>query len=44
MKKLSETEFEIMKILWEEDKPMTSNDILNKLKGTIDWKIYNCKV
>lgn len=39
MKKLSETEFEIMKILWEENKPVTSNDILDKLKGTIDWKL-----
>lgn len=39
MKKLSDSEFEIMKVLWERDAPMTSNEILAELKGRYDWKL-----
>lgn len=39
MKKLSDSEFEIMKVLWQGDKPMTSNEILMELKGKHDWKL-----
>lgn len=39
MKKLSDSEFEIMKVLWERDAPMTSNEILMGLKGRHDWKL-----
>ncbi len=39
MKKLSDSEFEIMKVLWEQDTPMTSNEILAGLKGKYDWKL-----
>lgn len=39
MKKLSDSEYEIMKILWGQDAPMTSNEILGGLKGRYDWKL-----
>lgn len=39
MKKLSDTEFIIMKVLWEQDAPMTSNQILDELKEQLDWKL-----
>lgn len=39
MKKLSDSEFEIMKVLWQRDTPMTSNEILVQLKGKYDWKL-----
>ncbi len=39
MKKLSDSEYEIMKILWGQDAPMTSNEILEGLKGRYDWKL-----
>ncbi|MDE5699848.1 MAG: BlaI/MecI/CopY family transcriptional regulator [Lachnospiraceae bacterium] len=39
MKKLSDSEFEIMKILWSRDNPMTSNEILDEMKGQRDWKL-----
>lgn len=39
MKKLSESEFEIMKILWSREEPLTSNEILGRVKGKIDWKL-----
>lgn len=39
MKKLSESEFEIMKILWSRDNPMTSNEILDEIKVQRDWKL-----
>ena len=35
MKKLSDSEFEIMKVLWQGDKPMTSNEILMELTGSL---------
>lgn len=39
MKKLSDTEFLIMKILWEHNAPMTSNQVLDEVKGQLDWKL-----
>lgn len=39
MKKLSDSEFEIMKVLWGRDTPMTSNEILTELKGQYDGKL-----
>ena len=39
MKKLSESEFEIMKILWKKDRPLTSNEILNEMKEFRQWKL-----
>ncbi|MDE6619426.1 MAG: BlaI/MecI/CopY family transcriptional regulator [Lachnospiraceae bacterium] len=39
MKKLSDSEFEIMKILWSRNNPMTSNEILDEMKGQRDWKL-----
>lgn len=39
MKKLSDSEFEIMKVLWSRDVPMTSNEILDRLKDRFDWKL-----
>lgn len=39
MKKLSDSEFEIMKILWSRDGAMTSNEVLAEMKGQRDWKL-----
>lgn len=39
MKKLSDSEFEIMKVLWSQDTPMTSNEILDRVKDKYDWKL-----
>lgn len=39
MKKLSDSEFEIMKVLWSGDGPMTSNQILDGVKDRYDWKL-----
>lgn len=39
MKKLSDSEFEIMKVLWSRDTPMTSNEILDGLKDKYSWKL-----
>ncbi len=39
MKKLSEAEFEIMKVLWSADKAFSSNEILDCVKGKINWKL-----
>lgn len=39
MKKLSDSEFEIMKILWSRDSAMTSNEILEEIKAHRDWKL-----
>lgn len=39
MKKLSDSEFEIMKILWSRDGAMTSNEILDEMKAQRDWKL-----
>lgn len=39
MKKLSDSEFEIMKVLWSRSAPMTSNEILDGVKDRYDWKL-----
>ncbi|MCM1191078.1 MAG: BlaI/MecI/CopY family transcriptional regulator [Butyrivibrio sp.] len=39
MRKLSDSEFEIMKVLWSREAPMTSNEILDRVKGKYDWKL-----
>lgn len=39
MKKLSDSEFEIMKVLWSRDSPMTSNEVLDGVKDRYDWKL-----
>ena len=39
MKKLSDAEFEIMKVLWKRDEAMTSNEILADVKNKLDWKL-----
>ncbi len=39
MKKLSDTEFEIMKVLWESNQSLTSNEILEKVKDKLQWKL-----
>lgn len=39
MKKLSDAEFEIMKILWNSKDKLTSNQILDALQGYRDWKL-----
>ncbi|MBR1702816.1 MAG: BlaI/MecI/CopY family transcriptional regulator [Lachnospiraceae bacterium] len=38
MKKLSDAEFEIMKVLWRHSAPMTSNQILGEIEGH-NWKL-----
>ena len=35
--KISEAEWEVMKVLWE-DSPKTANDIVEELTGTTSWK------
>ena len=39
MKKLSDSEFEIIKVLWNQGTPMTSNEILDRIKDKYDWKL-----
>ena len=39
MKKLGYAELEIMKILWKNPVPCTSNQILERLHGIKDWKL-----
>lgn len=39
MKKLSDSEFAIMKVLWKENKALTSNEILDGVSDTLDWKL-----
>lgn len=39
MKKLSDSEFEIMKVLWSRNEALTSNQILDEVKGKLDWKL-----
>ena len=39
MKKLSEAEFEIMQVLWKHNEPMTSNQILDEMGDTRNWKL-----
>ncbi len=37
MKKLGDAELDIMQVLWKEKNMVTSNYILNELKGKRDW-------
>ncbi len=39
MKKLSEAEFEIMQVLWGHDAPMTSNQLLEEMGSSRNWKL-----
>lgn len=39
MKKLGDAELEIMKILWQQEEPVTSNQILEELSGCKNWKL-----
>lgn len=39
MKKLSEAEFEIMQVLWGHDAPMTSNQLLDEMGDSRNWKL-----
>lgn len=39
MKKLSDSEFEIMKALWRKNEALTSNQILDEVRGKLDWKL-----
>lgn len=39
MKRLSETEFKIMKILWEHPEPVTSSQILEETREELGWKL-----
>lgn len=38
-KKLGEAELEIMQVIWESGEPVTSNYILNELKGRRKWQL-----
>lgn len=38
-KKLPETEFEIMKVVWSKEPPVTTNTIMKQLGNEKDWKI-----
>lgn len=35
--KISDTEWQVMKILWTEELPVTSNHVIDKLKGVVSW-------
>lgn len=39
MKKLGNTEFDIMKVLWRQTEPVTSNFILHELSPDRKWKL-----
>lgn len=39
MKKLSDAELEIMKVLWNYKEPLTSNQILSEMSGKRNWKL-----
>ena len=39
MKKLSDSEFEIMKVLWKESRALTSNEILDGVSDKLEWKL-----
>lgn len=39
MKKLSDAEFEIMQVLWRNSGPMTSNQLLDEMGNTRNWKL-----
>ena len=37
MNRLGDAELEIMQVIWKEKNPVTSNNILNELKGKRNW-------
>ena len=39
MKKLSDAELEIMRVLWSHNTPLTSNEILNEIGTSRSWKL-----
>lgn len=39
MKKLGDAELEIMKVLWKQERPTTSGEVLDGLEGCVDWKL-----
>lgn len=39
MKKLSESEFDIMQVLWRHNAPMTSNQLLEEMGDNRNWKL-----
>ena len=39
MKKLTDLEFKIMKVLWSREDPMTSNEILDRVRDKYDGKL-----
>ncbi len=39
LKKLGEAELEIMQAVWNSEKPVTSNYILNELRGRRQWQL-----
>ena len=38
-RKLPEAEFEIMKVVWGKEPPLTSTLLMEELKQTKDWKV-----
>ncbi len=38
IKKLPDAEFELMKIIWANEPPVSTNDIINQLDNEIEWK------
>ena len=39
MKKLSDAELEIMRVLWSHNTPLTSNEIFNEIGTSRSWKL-----
>ena len=38
IKRLPDTEFKLMRIIWRSEPPITTNEILEQLKSDISWK------
>ncbi|MCL2236512.1 MAG: BlaI/MecI/CopY family transcriptional regulator [Defluviitaleaceae bacterium] len=38
IKRLPDTEFELMRIIWRSEPPVTTNEIMEQLKSDISWK------
>ncbi|MCL2841355.1 MAG: BlaI/MecI/CopY family transcriptional regulator [Defluviitaleaceae bacterium] len=38
IKRLPDTEFELMRIIWRSEPPVTTNEIMEQLKADISWK------
>lgn len=39
IKRLGDSELEIMQVLWDAGEPVTSGYVLEKLKGKCDWRL-----